>query len=293
MQLQRIFLSSLTLLFLLALSACNSSSSGDAFIGMGGMSGTGGTGAGVGTGGTGAGVGTGGTGAGVGTGGTAATGGTTGCASSATSECSDCIDNDGDGKVDGFDPECISSADDDEGSYATGIPGDNKDETWQDCFFDGNSGAGDDDCRYNTCCLIGGCEPGSEQDSCTNLSQACVDFCGGSTVPGCDCFGCCTMCDDAGCVDVVVNPTAAPDCTYADIHDPAKCPTCQPSTECGSACGCSECVLCPGQLPDDLCGECGDTQECPNNAASCTSDADCTDTQYCSAFCCVEQIIVQ
>ena len=41
--------------------------------------------------------------------------------------CSDGMDNDGDGLVDGFDPECTGPFDDDEATFATGIPGDNKD----------------------------------------------------------------------------------------------------------------------------------------------------------------------
>src|SRR5262245_29867418 len=53
-------------------------------------------------------------------------------------ECVDCIDNDQDGKIDGFDPECSGSIDDREDSFATGIVGDHVDTTMQDCFFDGN-----------------------------------------------------------------------------------------------------------------------------------------------------------
>jgi hypothetical protein len=56
--------------------------------------------------------------------------------------CSDGIDNDGDGTIDGFDLECTGPADNDEGTFATGISGDNVDPKWQDCFFDGNSGGG-------------------------------------------------------------------------------------------------------------------------------------------------------
>ena len=40
-------------------------------------------------------------------------------------QCSDGKDNDGDGKVDYNDPECVGPLDNDEGSFATGIPGDN------------------------------------------------------------------------------------------------------------------------------------------------------------------------
>ncbi|HTV23935.1 MAG TPA: hypothetical protein VMG12_34830, partial [Polyangiaceae bacterium] len=69
--------------------------------------------------------------------------------------CNNGIDDDGDGTVDGFDIECTGGIDNDEGSFATGIPGDNRDPKWQDCFFDGNSGHGDDRCRYPTACLTG------------------------------------------------------------------------------------------------------------------------------------------
>jgi hypothetical protein len=69
--------------------------------------------------------------------------------------CADGMDNDGDGTADGFDTECTGPNDDDEGSFATGISGDNMDPKWQDCFFDGNSGGGDDGCRYATECLTG------------------------------------------------------------------------------------------------------------------------------------------
>ena len=67
------------------------------------------------------------------------------------SACNDCIDNDGDGQIDGFDTECTGPADNDESSFATGIPGDNRDAVKQDCFFDGNSGAGNDGCDIHVC----------------------------------------------------------------------------------------------------------------------------------------------
>src|SRR5687767_8202688 len=63
------------------------------------------------------------------------------CTPNATApQCSDCSDNDGDGRIDGFDPECSGPLDRLEDSFATGIPGDNMDSTYQDCFFDGDSG---------------------------------------------------------------------------------------------------------------------------------------------------------
>src|SRR5688500_8302959 len=58
------------------------------------------------------------------------------CTVGGSVQCSDCVDNDMDGKIDGFDPECSGPADDREDSFSTGIPGDNIDATMQDCFFD-------------------------------------------------------------------------------------------------------------------------------------------------------------
>src|SRR5207244_10409925 len=68
------------------------------------------------------------------------------------SACSDGKDNAGDGLIDAADPECSGPCDNDEGSFATGIPGDNVDACKQDCFFDGNSGMGDDGCEWNLKC---------------------------------------------------------------------------------------------------------------------------------------------
>src|SRR5690606_34444434 len=92
------------------------------------------------------------------------------CTVGGTVECSDCADNDADGKIDGFDPECSGPADDREDSFATGIPGDNMDATDQDCFFDGNSGAGNDGCNQHVCCLL---QAGSK----TNTQQQNIDAC--------------------------------------------------------------------------------------------------------------------
>ena len=76
-------------------------------------------------------------------------------------QCSDGIDNDGDGKIDCDDPECVGPLDNDESSFATGIPGDNMDACKQDCFFDGNSGMGDDDCQWQL-----KCDPKSVEPKC-------------------------------------------------------------------------------------------------------------------------------
>src|SRR5262245_31118838 len=104
--------------------------------------------------------------------------------------CNNGLDDDGDGNVDGFDAECTGGLDDDEGSFATGIPGDNRDPKWQDCFFDGNSGAGDDRCRYPTECLTGEL---SQADRACAVTEACRTNCQPLAPNGCDCFGCCSV----------------------------------------------------------------------------------------------------
>ena len=119
-------------------------------------------------------------------------------------QCADGMDNDGDGEADGFDTECVSAGDNDEGSFATGISGDNMDPKWQDCFFDGNSGAGDDDCRYATECLTAGKE---QTDPDCMLTKECIEFCKPLAPNGCDCFGCCEVRDEKGdTLHIVLEP---------------------------------------------------------------------------------------
>jgi hypothetical protein len=120
-------------------------------------------------------------------------------------QCSNGKDDDMDGLIDSADPECIGAADNDEATFATGIPGDNVDACKQDCFFDGNSGMGDDGCDWQL-----KCDPTSVNSKCpydqqyatqhanecsvsASQSQSCINFCRKFVPNGCDCFGCCTV----------------------------------------------------------------------------------------------------
>jgi hypothetical protein len=231
-------------------------------------------------------------------------GGSSGCTAGLT-QCSNCIDDDGDGEIDGLDIECTGAGDNLEDSFETGIPGDNKDRINQDCFFDGDSGAGNDGCNIHVCCLMGAttkaeCTIGASQfdpAACT-LTPECIEKCGTVTPPGCDCFGCCTICDSTGCYDVNLNPVISPNCTEETLSDPAFCTTCTKSTECnGGACnedaGGDPCVLCPGQDPSDLPAECGGMNQCPNGETTCMSDGDCpTTAPFCASGCCIADIIL-
>jgi hypothetical protein len=224
-------------------------------------------------------------------------GGGVGTATTGT-QCTDGIDNDGDGLVDGFDPECTGAGDDDEASFATGMPGDNRDPKWQDCFFDGNSGAGDDGCRYATGCLLG--ELPLTDPDCV-VTQQCLDFCRPMTSNGCDCFGCCTVQLPSGStVDVMEVAT----CSVSRVSDATACPRCTKSSQCNNDCG--QCELCLGKTQADLPASCTPTgtggtggggrnaggdppsYTCNNGAQVCGPGlTPCPVNQYCSLGCCI------
>ena len=205
--------------------------------------------------------------------------------------CGDCLDNDGDGKIDLADPECISPCDDDESVFTTGIPGDNMDPCNQDCFFDGNSGAGDDKCNWNLKCdpeSPGGddCPYDPDFNNCPDMqNEACAANC---AVPnGCDCFGCCTVSVGDMSYDIYLGD---PDCSL-DMID--QCESCTKNLDCDDSCEPEMCELCFGQDPDDLPPEC-DGNECEEGQPSCTVDDmgndDCPDGFFCFVGCCEVEI---
>jgi hypothetical protein len=215
-------------------------------------------------------------------------------------QCSNCIDDDADGAIDGYDIHCSGPADNDESTFKTGLPGDNVDPKHQDCFFDGDSGAGNDGCDIHTCCILGVTDPTMcpfpgqyDPMACpppvgtTPLPPMCTEVCGAATPPGCDCFGCCTLCNSAGqCFDIALSQS--PMCTEDVLGDPTKCVPCTKIPSCGpTECGGETCILCPGQDPDDLPDECNQT--CPPDVPSCTT-TECPDGLYCSNGCCIQII---
>ena len=206
-------------------------------------------------------------------------------------ECGDCLDNDDDGLVDFADPECISPCDDKEATFATGLPGDNMDACNQDCFFDGNSGSGDDKCVWNLKCDMnnpGGddCPYDPDFKNCPEEQDAmCAESC---QVPnGCDCFGCCTVLYMGMNVDIYIGDE---DCSLAEIE---LCQTCTKNEDCDDDCDPEMCEVCFGQDPDDLPPEC-DGGECEEGKQACEvyamGGSDCPDGFFCFVGCC-EQII--
>jgi hypothetical protein len=197
--------------------------------------------------------------------------------------CNNGVDDDGDGTVDGFDAECTGGLDDDESSFATGIPGDNRDPKWQDCFFDGNSGAGDDRCRYPTGCLTGEL---SQDDPACAVTEACRTNCLPLVPNGCDCFGCCSITlPGGGSTDVLLSDA----CSLENIGDAQACPVCVKSDACGNECG--ECELCPGKTEADLPASCHQdppADEACDGQPSCSESEPCPSDLFCSLGCCIQ-----
>jgi hypothetical protein len=231
-----------------------------------------------------------------GTGGINGNGGSTGVGvTTGTTQCSNGIDDDHDGFVDGFDPECTGSLDDDESSFATGIPGDNMDPK-QDCFFDGNSGSGNDKCEYPAACS----DPATAATAtgCDNLSAFCIDYCSARTPNGCDCFGCCTVTYQDGANTASVDVKTVATCSVDKIGDSTACPRCVKNTACANSCG--ECELCIGKTEAALPDSCRTTvtppdggttpppaYTCDGGETACSTSLDCLGGGYCSMGCCI------
>jgi hypothetical protein len=173
------------------------------------------------------------------------------------SACTDGIDNDGDGKIDGDDPECSGACDNDEGSFGTGISGDNIDACKQDCFFDGNSGQGDDGCDWNLKCdpaspgahAAKACPYDPNFHNCPKAqSDLCIKNCQRVTPNGCDCFGCCAVTVNGKSTTVMLVSSCKADL----LGDPNACPPCTQQTSCLNTCG--KCEVCIGKpAPDPSC----------------------------------------
>ncbi len=186
-------------------------------------------------------------------------------------ECGDLLDNDGDGLIDSDDPDCLGPCDNTEGGFYGGIPGQPGPGCTVDCYFDQDSGPGNDDCHWSHKCDPHETAPGfypesNEGNKCTydkaantpgtnqtcdelyaKQSQTCHDVCGPLTPNGCDCFGCCEL--PAGKGNYVwlgsENANGNGSCSLAVLDDPAKCQPCLPVQGCLNHC--DPCELCIGK----------------------------------------------
>jgi len=226
--------------------------------------------------------------------------------------CGDCLDNDGDGAIDADDSQCLGPCDDTEDSFYLDLPGGSGGNCQQDCYFDRNSGSGNDDCRYSLSCdplSVAPDYPPSGDEKCayvesgsvpglgascaevsTSQPQACLDACLPLTPNGCDCFGCCEL--PAGSDRFVWIGSSATSgtgtCTEDVLGDPSLCKPCTPVTSCFNAC--DPCEVCAGRpMPDASCGD--SVERCALGRPTCGQPGEepCGSGSYCITGCCVPE----
>ncbi len=203
--------------------------------------------------------------------------------------CGDCLDNDNDGKIDARDPDCLGPCQNNESGFNTDIPGGNNTSCTQECYFDQDTGAGNDDCHWDHRCDT--LQPVEQkacdyQKKCSNCdcvgwlasqSQQCLDVCGPLVPNGCDCFGCCELEPGSGEFRFI----GSPDCRLDNL---AACSLCTPVPACQN--DCKHCEICLGKptLPAD----CTNGQECPQGQQPCgqPKDLPCPLSTYCVTGCC-------
>jgi len=197
--------------------------------------------------------------------------------------CSNGIDDDLDGLIDGEDGQCTGAFDDDEMTLATGRnkPGN---PLCAGCFFDESPGAGNDLCRVSTSCLTGGSTAGAP-GACSTCepSDACYDRCISRTPNGCDCFGCCEVrLQNGDVVSVLLDASCE-----IGVSSVKGCQSCAPNRRCFNPC--DTCELCPGKTYADLPAECemqgGATCE---GGPACSEESPCPQGEWCGFGCCLD-----
>ena len=209
-------------------------------------------------------------------------------------KCGNCMDDDGDGRIDAQDLECTGPCDDREDSLSVGLPGESSLACQEDCYFDRGNGASKSDCRFSHQCDMlsvapdypptGGAScaydenvkiPGTSA-SCADLRTTqpagCAQNCGPLTPNGCDCFGCCEL------------PAASGKYLWLETEQP-----CTPVEACLNRCEpCEACVGRPDPLPS--CEGSGGTQ-CPAGYRTCGTHGDgaCQPGAYCVTGCCIPE----
>jgi hypothetical protein len=223
--------------------------------------------------------------------------------------CGNCIDDDGDGLVDLEDPDCLGPCQNTEDSFYGGIPGQNHAGCLEDCYFDSDSGSGNDGCIWSHECdplevapsypPVGArCAYREDAQLARGLACAtvrsqepaqCLSVCLPLTPNGCDCFGCCKIPGAAtpvwvGSVDDVGNPT----CDLAHVGDPSRCEPCTQVEACLNPC--DTCELCVGKrtLPPECSGTDCVAPTCPGGHQPCGLAClpECPSGQICITGCC-------
>jgi hypothetical protein len=192
-------------------------------------------------------------------------------------QCGDCMDNDNDNRIDSEDPDCLGACQNNEAGFFGAIPGQNRAPCKMDCYFDQDTGAGNDDCEWNHRCDPHEVAPAFDPETGCNYdekekfpggatcadkramqSATCKKVCGPLTPNGCDCFGCCVIPPSMSTTEGVwlgsFDANGKPTCDLAHATDKGRCRPCQIVQGCWNSCG--RCELCIGKntLPPDCYG---------------------------------------
>jgi hypothetical protein len=212
-------------------------------------------------------------------------------------QCGDCVDNDQDGGIDALDTACLGPCDDDETGLSTGLLNASA-ACRQDCYFDGDSGSGNDKCEWSHQCDKLSVAPdyppsgeprcaydaqanGAECEALAQQSTACLDNCLPLVPNGCDCFGCCEVPGRSGQYHFLGAGRGAESCQLDQLDDPQTCPPCTPVPSCFN--DCKKCEVCVGQEPDASC----QATTCDDGLRACGPGIPCDLGFYCVTGCCV------
>ena len=219
-------------------------------------------------------------------------------------QCGDCLDNDGDCKIDSADSLCTGVCDNTENHLYPNLPGAPGAPCKLDCFFDNGNGSGNDNCYWDHRCdplevapnyppegascsynSSAGAGPGLSCSQAMSQQPAlCGSFCGPLVPNGCDCFGCCAI-PGANTTVWLGSEDGSDDgtCTLAGLNNPALCKPCTQVPACLNTCG--HCELCLGK--PDLPPDCS-IQDCPGGAQRCgiPGQLPCPSGYFCVTGCC-------
>ena len=225
-------------------------------------------------------------------------------------ECGNCDDDDGDQLIDSDDPDCTGPCDNTEDSYYGGIPGQNNAPCRQDCYFDEDTGSGNDQCFWShecdpysvapeyppsgeeQCAYQPNVKPPGSNSTCEGLRlmqpTTCLDTCLPVTPNGCDCFGCCELPADSGNFVFIGSTTQnVGTCDAAHVDDPSACRPCTQVRSCVN--DCDPCEVCVGRTaPSADCTAPG-ASRCPPATDACGQPGEpaCGTNYYCTTGCCV------
>jgi hypothetical protein len=204
-------------------------------------------------------------------------------------ECGDTLDNDDDNLIDLDDPDCLSPCDNNETSFSLQYPGGGSDGCKLDCYWDANSGQGDDQCNHNIVCDsldpggASGCAHDPDFLMCDDAQQSaqCLAVCPAMVPNGCDCFGCCQLGDQT--IFLGIQQEGEGPCSAAT---PELCSSCTLHMGCFNPCDSEGCELCFLDSIEDLAPGCREPA-CPDGVQSCTSSYSCPPETSCKTGCCV------